>query len=141
MGEVGTLKKMRYIWAFMLCIAFPLAIILPYFNITFIMHIPPETQVPFDYPNALLFTASILFGFTSLIIVSKEWIDKRIWTIIVPPLVMIVLSGISIGNLALGINDSLSVLELCSATFDANVVSTGFVVGYVAQRLPKHDKV
>ncbi len=120
----------------MLCIAFPLAILLPYFNIIYIMQTPPGTSVPFEYSNALLYTSSILFGFTSLIVVSKEWVDKRIWTILVPPLVMIVLSGVAIGNLALGAS-SLSVLELSSATFNANVVSTGFVVGYVAQKLPK----
>lgn len=137
MDEASALKKMKWIWALLLCVAFPLAILLPFVDITIFRHTPPATVVPFEYSNALLFTASILFGFTSLIVVSKEWIDKRIWTILVPPLFMLVLSGIAIGNLAIGANSDLAVLELSSATFNANVVSTGFVVGYVAQRLPK----
>jgi hypothetical protein len=75
--------------------------------------------------------ARILFGFTSLIIVSKEWIDRRIWSVLLPPLVLIVLSGVAIGNLAFGASSDLSVLLFSSASFNANVVSTGFVVGYV----------
>lgn len=96
--------------------------------------------VPFEFSNSLLFTSSILFGFTSLIIVSKEWIDKGIWSILVPPLALIILSGVAIGNLALGNANSVVVLLYSSAAFNANVVSTGFVVGCVAQVLPKSSK-
>jgi len=54
-----------------------------------------------------------------------------------PPLVLIVFSGVAIGNLALGNANSLGVLLYGSAAFNANVVSTGFVLGYVVQGLSK----
>jgi hypothetical protein len=84
-----------------------------------------DRVVPFEFSNSLLFTSSILLGFTSLIIVSKEWIDKRVWPILVPPLALIILSGVAIGNLALGNSNSVVVLLYSSAAFNANVVSTG----------------
>jgi hypothetical protein len=134
------LKRMRLVWAILLCIAYPIAILYPFLDAYIFRHVPMDTAVPFDYSNSLLFTSSILFGFTSLIIVSKEWIDKRVWSILVPPLALIVLSGVAIGNLALGNANSVVVLLYNSAAFNANVVSTGFVVGYVTQELPKLNK-
>jgi hypothetical protein len=121
----------------MLCVAYPVAILIPFINAYVFGHVPSNVVVPFELSNALLFTSSILFGFTSLIVVSKEWIERRIWAILVPPLALIVLSGITIGSLALGTANDVMVLLYCSAAFNANVVSTGFVVGYVAQQLPK----
>jgi ApbE superfamily uncharacterized protein (UPF0280 family) len=50
------------------------------------------------------------------------------------------LSGVAIGGLALGNADSVSVLLYSSETFNANVVSTGLVLGYVAQGLPRPNK-
>jgi hypothetical protein len=137
LSDKDKLKKMRWVWAFLLCIAYPLTILLPFINAYLFMHVPFDTVVPFELSNALLFTSSILFGFTSLIVVSKEWIDKRIWAVLIPPLALIVLSGVAIGNLALGTANGVQVLLYCSAAFNANVVSTGFVVGYVTQQLPK----
>lgn len=135
-----TWKRMRLVWAILLCIAFPFAILYPFADAHIFRHVPIDTIIPFDYSNSLLFTSSILFGFTSLIIVSKEWIDKRVWAVLVPPLALIVLSGIAIGNLALGTMSSVEVLVFSSASFNANVVSTGFVVGYVTQLLPKQNE-
>jgi hypothetical protein len=133
-------KRMRLIWAVLLCIAFPFAILYPFLDAHIFRAVPSETVVPFEFSNSLLFTSSILFGFTSLIIVSKEWIDKRVWTVLVPPLALIILSGVAIGNLALGTINSVEVLLFSSASFNANVVSTGFVVGYVTQVLPKRNE-
>jgi len=93
-------------------------------------------QVPFDFTNDLLFITSILFGFTSLIVVSKEWGDGRVWMVLLPPLVLIVLTGVSISNLALGASNSVKALIFSSAAFNANVVSTGFILGYITQKLP-----
>jgi hypothetical protein len=84
---------MRLVWAILLCIAFPFAILYPFLDAHIFKHVPIDTVVPFEFSNSLLFTSSILFGFTSLIIVSKEWIDKRIWAVLVPPLALIILSG------------------------------------------------
>lgn len=51
-----------------------------------------------------------------------------------PPLALSVLSGVAIGNLALGTVSSVEVLLLfSSASFNTNEVSTGFVVGYVTR--------
>jgi hypothetical protein len=134
------MKKMRLVWIVLLCLAFPFTIIYPFLDAYIIKHVAAETVVSFDYSNSLLFTSSILFGFTSLIIVSKDWIDKRVWAILVPPLTLIVLSGVAIGNLALGTTNSLQVLLFSSASFNANVVSTGFVLGYVTIALPSQEK-
>jgi hypothetical protein len=85
--------------------------------------------VPFDFTSGLLFIASILFGFSSLIVVSKEWVDRRIWAVLLPPLALIVLTGVTISNLALGFANAVQVLLFSSASFNANVVATGFIVG------------
>ncbi len=137
MSQNEVFRKMRWVWAFMLCIAYPFAILLPFANAYVLARQPADLVVPFDYTNTLLFTSSILFGFTSLIVVSKEWVDKRVWAILMPPLAMIVLSGVMIGNLALGSAGSVTAFLYSSAAFSANVVSTGFVVGYVTWALPK----
>ena len=138
--EKRKLRRMRFIWAFLLCISFPIAISLPFIDAYIFKHVSFEMVVPFEFSNALLSVSSILFGFTSLIIISKEWVDKRIWAVLVPPLILIVLSGVSIGNLALGAANPVTTLLLCSATFNANVVSTGFIVGYVTQMMPVRQK-
>jgi len=82
---------------------------------------------------------SILFGFTSLIVISKEWVERKIWAVLVPPLVLVILSGVAISNLALGFQNSVQALLLSSATFNANVVSTGLVVGCVIQKLSEQQ--
>ena len=140
MPEDAKVKRIRLIWAILLLIGFPVAIGLPFINVLVIHHVSLETQVSFDFTAALLSASSILFGFTSLIIISKEWVERKIWAVIMPPLALIVLSGVEIGNLALGLENSVSALMISSAAFNANVVSTGLVVGYVVQKLTQLQK-
>lgn len=120
-------------------LGYPLAVVLPYLLAFGLEKVPLQTAVPFEFINGLLSTSGILFGFSSLIIISKDWVDRRVWAVILPPLGLLVVSGIEIGNLALGYANPVEVLVLCSATFNANVVSTGFIVGYVVQRMPYRD--
>jgi hypothetical protein len=136
LAEQASRRRIRLIWAVLLGIGFPTAIIYPFIDAYIVKHLSTGLQVPFDYTNALLFIASILFGFASLMVISKEWVDKRIWTVLLPPLVLIVLTGVSISNLALGAENSVDVLVFSSAAFNANVVSTAFILGYVTQKLP-----
>jgi hypothetical protein len=124
------------IWAVLLGVGFPFAIIYPFFDAYIVKHLAIDLQVSFDFTNGLLFIASILFGFASLMVVSKEWVDRRVWTVLLPPLVLIVLTGVSISNLALGTGNQ--VLVFSSAAFNANVVSTGFILGYITQTI--HQK-
>ena len=70
-------------------------------------HLSVATQVSFEFTSGLLSIASILFGFSSLIVVTKDWVDKRIWSVLLPPPALIVLTGVSISNLALGYADQL----------------------------------
>ncbi len=133
-------KRIRLVWAILLTVGFPLAIGLPFVNTLVIRHVSLETAVPFDFTAALLSASSILFGFTTLIIISKEWVERRIWAVIMPPLALIIVSGVEIGNLALGLENSVSAFLISSATFNANVVSTGLVVGYVIQRITQLQK-
>ncbi len=137
MEGADSFRKLRLIWAVVLCIVFPLTILFPFVDAYLLRHISASASVPFELSNGLLSTSSILFGFTSLIIISKEWIDRKIWALLVPPLVMIVMAGVAIGDLALGTVNGVVVLLLCSGAFNASVVSTGFVVGYVTWKLPK----
>jgi hypothetical protein len=122
-------RRNRLIWGILLCIGFPFAIVYPFVDAYVIKHVSQAMQVSFDFSNGLIYIASILFGFSSLIIVSKEWVDKKIWSVLLPPLVLIVLTGVSISNLALGYANSVEVLVYSSAAFNANVVSTGFILG------------
>jgi hypothetical protein len=73
MGEQGKKRRIRLIWAVLLSIGFPVAIIYPFVDTYVFKHVSVDLVVPFDYTNGLLFIASILFGFSSLIVVSKEW--------------------------------------------------------------------
>jgi hypothetical protein len=136
MGERDKRRRARLIWAVLLGVGFPFAIIYPFFDAYVVKHLAIDLQVSFDFTNGLLFIASILFGFSSLMVVSKEWVDKRIWTVLLPPLIFIVLMGVSISNLALGAANSVQALVFSSAAFNANVVSTGFILGYITQKLP-----
>jgi hypothetical protein len=120
---------MRLIWGVLLGIGFPVAIIYPFIDAYAIKHVALDMAVSFDFTSGLLFIASILFGFSSLIVVSKEWVDRRIWIVLLPPLALIVLTGVSISNLALGYANPVQVLVFSSASFNANVVSTGFILG------------
>lgn len=133
-------KRIRLIWSILLLIGFPLAICLPFVDALVIKHVSFDAPVQFEFTAALLSASSILFGFTSLIIISKEWVERKIWVILVPPLALIILSGTEISSLALGVENSVSALLISSATFNANVVSTGLVVGYVVQRLSQLQK-
>ena len=130
-------KRIRIIWSVLLLVAFPLAILLPFIDAFYFKHIPSTIQVPFEFTAGLLTTSSILFGFTSLIIITKEWVEKQVWAVLIPPLALIILSGVSISNLALGIDNQVQALLISSATFNANVVSTGLVLGYVIQRIAR----
>jgi hypothetical protein len=129
-------RNIRLIWSTLLGIGFPVAILYPFIDTYLIKHVSTGLEIPFDFSSGLLFIASILFGFASLMIISKEWIDKRVWTVLLPPLILIVLTGVSISNLALGAADAVQVLVFSSAAFNANVVSTVFILGYVTQKLP-----
>jgi hypothetical protein len=124
----------------LLLVGFPLAILLPFVDAVVFKHVPFDIAVPFEFIAGLLSTASILFGFTSLIIVSKEWVERKVWAVLIPPLTLIILSGVSIGNLAIGFENPVRALLLSSATFNANVVSTGLVVGYVIQKMSQQKK-
>ena len=65
------------IWAVLLSIGFPVAIIYPFVDTYVLKHVAVALAVPFDYTKGLLFIASILFGFSSLIVVSKEWVIEK----------------------------------------------------------------
>ncbi len=121
-------------------VGFSVAISVPFVDAYGLKHISLGIEVPFEFNAALLSASSILFGFTSLIIISKEWVERKFWVILLPPLALIIISGTAITNLALGYGNPVQTLLLSSATFNANVVSTGLVLGYVSQKLGPHKK-
>ena len=121
-------------------VGFSVAVGIPYIDAYAFKHVSFDIAVPFEFNAALLSASSILFGFTSLIIISKEWVERKFWSILLPPLALIIISGTAITNLALGYENSVQTLLLSSATFNANVVSTGLVLGYVSQKLGSKKK-
>jgi hypothetical protein len=133
-------KKIQLVWAILLLVGFPLAILLPFVDAFYFKHVSLSIDVPFEFTAGLLSTSSILFGFTSLIIISKEWVERKVWAVLLPPLSLIILSGVSISNLAMGFENAVQALLISSATFNANVVSTGLVVGYVIQRMAQKSR-
>jgi hypothetical protein len=128
-------RKIRLIWAVLMLVGFSVAVSIPYIDAYVVKQISFDVAVPFEFDAALLSASSILFGFTSLIIISKEWVERKFWAILLPPLTLIIFSGTTISNLALGYGNAVQTLLLSSATFNANVVSTGLVLGYVSQKL------
>ena len=135
MAEKSRAKRIQRVWAILLLVGFPLAILMPFVDAFYFKHVSLSIEVPFEFTAGLLSTASILFGFTSLIIISKEWVEKKVWAVLMPPLALIILSGVTISNLAMGFENPVQALLISSATFNANVVSTALVVGYVIQRM------
>ena len=129
-------SRTRFIWSILLGVGFPAAILYPFVDTYVLKQVSSATQVSFDFTNGLLFISSVLFGFSSLIIVSKEWVDKKMWAVLIPPLVLIVLSGVTISNLALGYTNSVEALVFSSASFNATVVSTAFILGYITRNRP-----
>jgi hypothetical protein len=140
MADRSKAKKIQLVWAILLLVGFPLAILLPFIDAFYFKHVSLSIEVPFEFTAGLLSTSSILFGFTSLIIISKEWVERKVWAVLMPPLSLIILSGVSISNLAMGFENPVRALLISSATFNANVVSTGLVVGYVIQRMAQKSR-
>ncbi len=140
MSDAKKAKRIQRVWAILLLSGYPTATLLPFIDAYFFKHVSLTTQVPFEFTAGLLSTASILFGFTSLIIFSKEWVERKVWAVLVPPLGLIILSGVEISNLDLGFENPVQALLIVSATFNANVVTTGLVVGYVIQKLANQNK-
>jgi hypothetical protein len=140
MAEKSRAKKIQRVWAILLLVGFPLAILMPFVDAFYFKHVSLSIEVPFEFTAGLLSTASILFGFTSLIIISKEWVEKKVWAVLMPPLALIILSGVTISNLAMGFENPVQALLISSATFNANVVSTALVVGYVIQRMIEKNR-
>jgi len=134
MDKNKTGRRIKLIWTALLGVGFPIAVLLPFIDTYLIKRVPSSTEVPLDFINSLLSIASILFGFSSLIIISKEWVDRKVWAVLVPPLVLIVLSGVILSNLALGSGNSVEALVFSSASFNATVVSTGFILGYITRK-------
>ena len=141
MADEHKAKRIRLVWAILLLVGFPLAILLPFVDAFYFKHVSLGIEVPFEFTAGLLSTSSILFGFTSLIIISKEWIEKKVWAVLIPPLALIILSGVTISNLAMGFENPVQALLISSATFNANVVSTGLVAGYVIQRTGQQGRM
>jgi hypothetical protein len=133
-------RKTRLVWAVLMLVGFSVAVSIPYIDAYVVKHISLDIAVPFEFNAALLSASSILFGFTSLIIISKEWVERKFWAILLPPLALIIISGTATSNLALGYANPVQTLLLSSATFNANVVSTGLVLGYVSQKLSTPKK-
>ena len=121
-------------------VGFSVAIGIPFFDAYVIKHVSLDIAVPFEFNAALLSASSILFGFTSLIIISKEWVERKFWAILLPPLALMIISGTAVSNLALGYENPVQTLLLSSATFNVNLVSTGLVLGYVSQKLGNQKK-
>jgi hypothetical protein len=82
---------------------FPIRHNLPFLDAYVVRHLADNLQVSFDFTNGSLFIASILFGFSSLIVVNKECVDRRICTVLLPPLILIVLTGFN-QQLSFGLN-------------------------------------
>jgi hypothetical protein len=133
-------RKIRLVLAVLMLVGFSVAISSPFIDAYALKHISFDIPVPFEFNAALLSASSILFGFTSLIIISKEWVERKFWAILLPPLALIIISGTAITNLALGYQNPVQTLLLSSATFNANVVSTGLVLGYVSQKIAPQKK-
>jgi hypothetical protein len=133
-------ERIKLIWTILLGVGFPVAVLLPFIDTYLVKRVPSSTVVPLDFINSLLSIASILFGFSSLIIISKEWVDRKVWAVLIPPLVLIVLSGITLSNLALGFANSVEALVFSSASFNATVVSTGFILGYITRKPSSKEK-
>jgi len=92
-----------------------------------------DHQVDPELMTGLLTASSILFGFSSLIILRPEFSveeKKWLWILLLPPLSLIIHSGTSIGQVALGTGNAVQTTLFLISSFTANILSTTFVVGY-----------
>src|SRR5512143_1482798 len=93
LSDERKVRRTRLVWAILMLVGFSVAISIPFVDAYALKHISFGIIVQFEFNAALLSASSILFGFTSLIIVSKEWVERRFWAILLPPLALIIISG------------------------------------------------
>ena len=89
-----------------------------------------ERQIDPEFMNGLLTASSILFGFSSLLVVTEKPIKRTLWLILLIPLFLIISSGSIISDVALGMHNPVEAILVLRASFNANVLTTTFLAGY-----------
>ena len=114
----GLIFLIGYILVIILCIASPFYVIYILRAASSELHINPEII------NGLLTTSSILFGFTTLIVASQKKIDRELYFMLLPPLILIIFSGGMILEFALNEKRGIETLAWIFASFLVNETTT-----------------
>ena len=89
-----------------------------------------ERQVDPTFLNGLLTASSILFGFSSVLVIGQKPVQMRTWVLLLPPLILTILAGIQIVDVALGSGNSVFAVLMLSTSFHSNMVTTALIVGH-----------
>ena len=130
-------NKLTFLSIF-ISILYLLAVMLPFIDAYVIRPVSFDRQIDPEFFNGLLTASSILFGFSSLLAVSQKTPRKHmkiLWLILLPPLFLIISSVGAITEVALGHMNGVNALLILTASFFVNALSTGFLVGFIIQRL------
>ena len=131
MNEKSRWKNEITFWYILLVFLFLLSVMLPVIRV-FSKQVSFEREVDPELINGLLTASSILFGFSSLVVVSQKPFKRTLWVALLPSLFLIMMSGGAIIDVALGMKNTVEAILWLSATFNVNVVTTAFLVGYTA---------
>lgn len=132
MSEESRKKELKY-WNLLFAFAYALTVAYPFLDAYVMGRVSFDRQIDPELMTGLLTASSILFGFSSLIILSQEITRKerrKLWWLIFPPLIFIILSGSGIADVALGKANAVRTTLILIASFNANVLTTVFLVGY-----------
>ena len=116
-------------------ILYLLAFMFPFLDAYVIRPVSFDRQIDPEFLNGLLTASSILFGFSSLLVVSQKFAERILWVILLPALILIISSGGTIADVALGRGNAVEGLLILTASFLVNALSTGILVGYITQKL------
>ena len=120
-----------YIWGIFSIIVAIYLTFSPFYNVYFIEARAHEIKIDPELFNGLLTGSSILFGFSSFIVVSEKKIDKNLWIMLLISLFSMVFCGSAICDLALDKGNDVDVLLVVRASFFVNVIFTFFIAGYI----------
>ena len=130
MNEKSRWKSEVTFWYILLVFLFLLSIISVFIKV-FLNQVSFEREVDPALVNGLLTASSILFGFSSLVVVSQKPLKRTLWVVLLPSLALTMMSGGAIVDVALGTKNTVEAILWLSATFNVNAVTTGFLVGYI----------
>jgi len=139
MSEENKDKKLRYWNLFFACV-YIFFITYPFLDAYVFRRVSFDQQIDPEFMSGLLAASSILFGFSSLLVLNQKRISKRLFILLFVPLFLIIISGSAISDAALGRGTGIRALLILASGFNANILTTAFLVGFFFRFLGEDEE-